>query len=66
MVLTGNYTFPAGRFRYFPAFLSALGRRYILPNPNPKGPSIAADGGVSKLGFVPGGYRITISPSSIR
>jgi hexosaminidase len=65
LVLTGNYAFPAGRFRYFPAFLAALNRRFILPSPKKTDEAVAADGGVSKLGFAPGGYRITITPTSI-
>ncbi len=63
LVLGGRYSFPAGRFSAFDKFDAALGRRFVLPTP--AGNPVAIDGGVSKLGMNPGGYRITITPTSV-
>jgi hypothetical protein len=65
LALTGNYSYPAGRFRFFEEFQTTLKRRFLVPPAAKGAKAILADGGVSKLGFVPGGYRITITPTSI-
>lgn len=63
VVLSGNYTFPAGRVRFLDDFLEGLASRFVLPKP--AGPPLALDAGVSKLGIAKGGYRIEITDKSI-
>lgn len=65
MAVTGKYSFPAGRFKFFNLFREGLARKFRLPQPTAKDATVAADGGVSKLGFTPGGYRITVTPNQI-
>jgi len=62
--VTGNWTFPSARFRYFNRFAEALARRYRIA-PQPGKPAIAIDGGESKLGLAKGGYRIVISQGTV-
>ena len=65
-VLSGNYDFPAGHVRFWDTdFLARLNRRFDVPKAAKTGPTIHVDGGVSKLGFRPGGYQITVSADSI-
>ena len=64
--LTGQYDYPAGRVRFWDAdFITGLKRRFEMPAVDTKGQTIHVDGGVSKLGFHPGGYQITITENSI-
>ena len=58
--ITGAWSLPIGQFDHFPEFKAALARRFVLPAVTPKTRRVPIDGGVSKLGFNPGGYRITI------
>lgn len=62
MQLTGSYSFPAGRFRFFSEFTRTLANRFVVPT---GGHAVAFDGGVSKLGMTPGGYRIIIRPTGV-
>ena len=63
--LTGAFSFPAGVFDHVDEFKAALGRRFVLPPTDSKTSKVEMDAGVSKLGFVHGGYRITIRPNGI-
>lgn len=63
--LTGAYHFPIGTFDYFPDFKRSLAQRFILPPVTPKTRRVNFDGGVSKLGLVPGGYRIKIDEKGV-
>ncbi len=63
MELTGGFSFPAGRGSNFSEFQEALARRFRLPQGS--GAKVAFDCGISRLGFAPGGYRITITPKSV-
>jgi hypothetical protein len=63
LVLTRNYTFPAGRVRFWTDFETALKLRFEVPKPS--GAAIAVDGGEARMGFEPGGYKITITPKAI-
>jgi hypothetical protein len=66
LVMSGTYDFPAGHVRFWDTdFLARLKRRYDLPKPIKGTSTIHVDGGVSKLGFRPGGYQITITTDSI-
>lgn len=65
MELTGAFTFPAGVFDHLDEFRAALARRFVMPEVTARTPKVAIDAGISKLGYVPGGYRITIRPASI-
>jgi hypothetical protein len=65
IVYTGRFNYPAGRVRFMDDFKIALKRKFVLPAVDPKAKPIDVDAGVSKLGFKPGGYRITIGPNSI-
>lgn len=66
LVITGNYDYPAGRVRFWDAdFTGGLKSRFEVPAFDKKAPVIHVDGGVSKLGFHPGGYQITITDHSI-
>ena len=58
--ITGAWNLPIGQFDHFPELQAALARRFVLPAPTAKTKRVPIDGGVSKLGFNPGGYRITI------
>ena len=58
--ITGAWKLPVGAFDHLPEFKAALARRFTLPPVGPKSKAVSLDGGVSKLGLVPGGYRITI------
>jgi len=58
--VTGAWDLPVGVFDHFDAFKAALARRFVVPVPNAKTKRVALDGGVSKLGFNPGGYRLTL------
>ena len=60
--ITGAWAFPAGRFAHLGEFEAALERRFILPKSEKP---VNIDGGISKLGLVPGAYRITIRPTGI-
>jgi hypothetical protein len=64
LVYKNSLKFPAGVFDHVDVFKDALARRFAVPTAN-AAPKIAFDGGVSKLGLVPGGYKITITPTSI-
>lgn len=61
--LTGNWSFPAGRFRHFDQFQAALRRRFRIPPPS--GAAIPVDGGTAKLGLRAGGYRIIVTPTKV-
>lgn len=63
--LTGAFTFPAGVFDHLDEFKAALARRFEYPAPAARTPTVEMDAGISKLGFVPGGYRITVRPNGI-
>lgn len=63
VVLTGNYTYPAGRVRFLDDFREGLATRFVIPKP--AGPPLQMDAGVSKLGIAKGGYRIEITEKSI-
>ena len=64
--LSGLYDYPAGRVRFWDTdFIGGLQRRFEIPTVEKKGPTIHVDGGVSKLGFHPGGYQITVTENSI-
>lgn len=63
--ISGRYSFPIGHAMHFGDFQAALARRFVVPAPDPKGHVLAVDAGISKLGFKPGGYRITITKDSI-
>ena len=66
LVLEGNYDFPAGHVRFWETdFLGRLRGRFEYPAAIKGAPVIHVDGGVSKLGFRPGGYQITIGSNSI-
>lgn len=66
LVFTGNVDYPAGRVRFWDSdFIAGLKSRFVLPAWDKKSPVIHVDGGVSKLGFHPGGYQITITDHSI-
>ncbi len=56
--ITDGWNLPIGTFDHYDDFLAAVARRFVVPAPGAKRVNI--DGGVSKLGFHPGGYRITI------
>ena len=58
--ITGAWSLPIGQFDHFPEFKAALARRFAIPAVGAKTKRVPIDGGVSKLGFNPGGYRITI------
>jgi hypothetical protein len=60
----GGLTFPAGVFDHLDLFKAALARRFDLSQASALG-KIAFDAGISKLGLVPGGYKITIDAHSI-
>ncbi len=60
-----NFRFPAGRPRQFEDFKSAVERRFSIPVGAKPAGAVAFDGGVSKLGLTPGGYRITIGEGEI-
>ncbi|MFZ4508353.1 MAG: hypothetical protein ACOYON_11730 [Fimbriimonas sp.] len=60
VLLTGDYRFPAGRFRFFDEFQKALARRFESSKAPEGALGLAIDGGVSRLAMQPGGYRITI------
>ena len=65
MELSLNHAFPAGRFRYYSEFLTALGRRFEMPAPTTKDILIQVDGGVHHMKLRPGGYSIEIKAHSI-
>lgn len=58
--ITGTWSLPIGEFDHFADFKAALARRFVLPTVSAKAKKIPIDGGISKLGVNPGGYRITI------
>ena len=58
--LTGAWSLPIGEFDHFAELKAALARRFAMPPAGPKTRKVAIDGGVGKLGLLPGGYRITI------
>jgi hypothetical protein len=63
--LTGAFSFPAGVFDHLDEFKAALSRRFVMPMVEAKTPKVEMDAGVSKLGYVHGGYRITIRPDGM-
>lgn len=64
--LKGKYDFPAGHVRFWESeFLSALKQRFEPAVEDKTAAPVHVDGGVSKLGFHPGGYQISITGSSI-
>lgn len=63
LVYTNALAFPVGQFDHLDVFQAAMARRFQLPAPGSK--KIPFDAGISKLGFVPGGYRITITDHSL-
>ena len=58
--ITGAWSLPIGTFDHFAEFKAALARRFALPPVGAKTRKVPIDGGVSKLGFPAGGYRITV------
>ncbi len=58
--ITGAWKLPIGEFDRYDAFRAALARRFLLPPVGPTTKRVSIDGGVSKLGLNPGGYRITV------
>jgi hypothetical protein len=65
LTYTGALSFPAGEFDHLDLFKRALARRFKVPVPTASTPKVAMDGGISKLGYVPGGYAITITDHSL-
>jgi hypothetical protein len=63
--ITGAYSFPAGRFRHFETFKSALARRFLMGAPAAGARVVPIDGGMAKLGLPEGGYQIQIRPTGI-
>lgn len=63
--VTGLFAFPAGQFRYWPDFKSALARRFVMGSPAKGVAAVNIDGGVSRMGIRPGGYAIDVSPKGI-
>jgi len=64
-VVTGIFAFPAGQVRYWTDFKQAIARRFIVPAPAKDASPINIDGGVSRMGIKPGGYRISVSDKGI-
>jgi hypothetical protein len=58
--ITGAWSLPIGEFDHYADLKAALARRFIMPAVTPQTKRIPIDGGISKLGLLPGGYRITI------
>ncbi|RYG25027.1 hypothetical protein EON82_08615 [bacterium] len=58
--ITGAWSLPIGEFDHYADLKAALARRFIMPAVTAKTKRVTLDGGVSKLGLNPGGYRITI------
>lgn len=59
--ITGAWRLPIGEFDHYQELKTAIARRFALPAPTAKTKAVSIDGGVSKLGLKPGGYRIDIS-----
>lgn len=62
MEITGAWSLPIGEFDHYADVRAAFARRFILPAVGPKTKRIPLDGGISKLGLNPGGYRIEVRP----
>jgi hypothetical protein len=65
LVYTGALTFPAGEFDHLDLFKAALSRRFEVPVPLSVAKKVPFDAGISKMSFIPGGYRIKITDHSI-
>ncbi|HWD40720.1 MAG TPA: hypothetical protein VG944_17865 [Fimbriimonas sp.] len=63
--LTGAYSFPAGVFDHLDLYKEALSRRFVTPAPARDAKKVAFDAGISRLGYVPGGYRIELTDHSM-
>ena len=63
--LTNLWRFPAGRPKYFDLFKSELDKRFKMPVAGSVDGRVDFDGGMSKLQKLEGGYRISVTPSSI-
>jgi len=58
--VTGAWNLPIGEFDHYADLRAAFTRRFLMPAVTAKTPKVNLDGGEGKLGFNPGGYRITI------
>ena len=62
--LTGQWEFPAGKFKFFDLLTKKLNERFEFPAP-PSVEKMKIDGGMSDLQKRPGGYRLVIRPGGI-
>lgn len=65
LVITNNWSLPAGRPKFFDLFRSELEKRFELPAATANGPKVIYDGGMSDFKKPSGTYHLKISKDSI-
>ncbi|HLO98499.1 MAG TPA: family 20 glycosylhydrolase [Fimbriimonas sp.] len=63
--ITGAWTFPAGRPKFFEVFTQFLGNRFTGDWANQKAAPVSFDGGIIDRKMPEGHYRIRISPTQV-